>query len=59
MSGAIIDLSKESVPEALSTEVCIVGSGCGGATAARLLAEAGHEVIVLVCGSSSAICSPS
>ncbi len=47
MSGAIIDLSKESVPEALSTEVCIVGSGCGGATAARLLAEAGHEVIVL------------
>ena len=47
MRGTIVDLSKEPAPEALTTEICIIGSGCGGATAARLLAEAGHEVVVL------------
>lgn len=47
MSGGIVDLSKELVPNDITTEICIVGSGCGGATAARLLAEAGHEVVVL------------
>jgi choline dehydrogenase-like flavoprotein len=31
----------------ISTEICIIGSGCGGGTAARLLSEAGHEVVVL------------
>lgn len=47
MSGSIIDLSKGEAPEAVTTEICIIGSGCGGATAARLLAEAGREVVVL------------
>lgn len=47
MTGRIIDLSKEPVPEVIATEVCIIGSGCGGATAARLLSEAGREVVVL------------
>lgn len=47
MTGAIIDLSKETPPEGLNVEICVIGSGSGGATAARVLAEAGHEVVVL------------
>ncbi len=47
MSGAILDLSKEAMPDGVSAEVCVIGSGSGGATAARLMAEAGHEVVVL------------
>lgn len=46
MSG-VKDLSREAPPDAPSVEFCVVGSGCGGATAARLLAEAGREVVVL------------
>jgi choline dehydrogenase-like flavoprotein len=47
MSGGVIDLSKQTAPEVIATEICIIGSGCGGGTAARLLSEAGHEVVVL------------
>ncbi len=47
MSGAIIDLSREAAPKAITAEICVIGSGSGGATAARLLAEAGRDVVVL------------
>jgi len=52
MSG-IVDLSQGARPEHLDVEICIIGSGCGGATAARVLAEAGREVIVLEEGRDS------
>ena len=47
MTGAIVDLSREALPESFVTEILIIGSGSSGATAARLLGEAGHEVVVL------------
>ena len=47
MSGAIFDLSKDLAPEPLTVDVCVIGSGPGGATAAWELAKAGREVLVL------------
>ncbi|MBI2435727.1 MAG: GMC family oxidoreductase [Candidatus Hydrogenedentes bacterium] len=47
MGEGIVDLAREAPPGRLTAEVCIIGSGCAGATAARRLAEAGHEVVVL------------
>lgn len=46
MSGSIIDASKDDFTER-AVEICIIGSGCGGGTTAQVLAEAGHEVLVL------------
>ncbi|MCC7383478.1 MAG: GMC family oxidoreductase [Deltaproteobacteria bacterium] len=47
MSGRITDASREPLPEELTVEVCVIGSGAGGGTAARVLAEAGREVLLL------------
>jgi choline dehydrogenase-like flavoprotein len=47
VSGSIVDLSREPPPRELSVEVCIIGSGSGGATAAWTLASAGKQVLVL------------
>lgn len=46
MSGAIIDASA-SAPASRTVEVCVIGSGPGGATAAWEFAKAGREVLVL------------
>jgi len=43
----IVDLSRQAPPAGLSVEVLVIGSGCGGATAAWDLARAGRDVLVL------------
>ena len=45
--GGIVDLSRAPAPAGLTAEICVVGSGSAGATAAWHLARAGREVVVL------------
>lgn len=47
MAGSISDLSSAAAPGGLTAEICIIGSGCAGATAAWDLAATGREVVVL------------
>ena len=46
--GGVTDLSAATAPPGvIRAEVCIIGSGPAGATAARVLAAAGRDVVVL------------
>jgi choline dehydrogenase-like flavoprotein len=45
--GELLDLSRQQAPATIAVEILVIGSGSGGATAARLLSEAGHEVVVV------------
>ncbi len=47
MNGRIFEYKDLTTSQTVRTDVCIIGSGCGGATVAKRLAEMGHDVVIL------------
>lgn len=47
MSGKIYQYHELTQSQPVQAEVCVIGSGCGGATVAKRLAEQGHDVVIL------------
>ncbi|MEQ1439496.1 GMC family oxidoreductase [Fontimonas sp. SYSU GA230001] len=45
--GRIYQWSDLTQSQTIRAEVCVIGSGCGGATVAKKLAEAGRDVVIL------------
>ncbi|KAI1455749.1 long-chain fatty alcohol dehydrogenase [Annulohypoxylon moriforme] len=42
-----LEFGASSQPASIETDIVIVGSGCGGGVCAKILAEAGHRVLVI------------
>lgn len=42
-----LQFPNRATPEVVETDIVIVGSGCGGAVCAKVLAEAGYQVLVV------------
>lgn len=47
MAGRIYEYKDLAQSQLVSADVCVIGSGCGGATVAKKLAERGHDVVIL------------
>lgn len=47
MSGRIYQWGDLKESQTIRADVCVIGSGCGGATVAKKLAEAGRDVVIL------------
>lgn len=45
--GGIVDGAGLARQQVLTADVCVIGTGAGGAPVAALLAEAGHDVVVI------------
>jgi choline dehydrogenase-like flavoprotein len=47
MSGKIFEYTDYSAPFTVRADICIIGSGCGGATLAKRLADFGLDVVIV------------
>ena len=47
MNGQILEYGDHTEDRTITADVCVVGSGCGGATVAHLLSRQGFRVVVL------------
>ncbi|MBI2383947.1 MAG: GMC family oxidoreductase [Gammaproteobacteria bacterium] len=47
MSGKIFEWKDIAQSQTVTADVCVIGSGCGGATVAKKLAERGRDVVIL------------
>ena len=47
LSNIVESGSEPGPPDVVDADVVVVGSGCGGAVCAKVLAEAGHSVVVV------------
>jgi choline dehydrogenase-like flavoprotein len=46
-AGRIYEWKDLTESQTVTADVCVIGSGCGGATIAKKLAERGHAVVIL------------
>ncbi len=46
-NARVVDGATQTADLSLSAEVCVIGSGAGGAVSAKVFAEAGHDVLIV------------